>query len=66
MESETVAQVAHDVVAVGSETDDNTTSSESEDPDWDGETGGTGARVPHLVDGCQGTHCVGDIVGTIR
>ena len=66
MKSETVAQVAHDVVSVGGETNDNTTSSEGEDPDWDGESCGTGACFPDLENGCHGTHCVGNIVGTIH
>ena len=52
LKSKTVAEIAHHVVAVRSETDDDTCASEGEDPDWDGESGAAGAGFPDLVDCC--------------
>jgi hypothetical protein len=65
LESQTVTKVAHDVVSVSPETNDDTSSSVTENPDGDGRLLGDVAGVPDEVDGGERTDSVGDIVGSV-
>ncbi|RAL63483.1 hypothetical protein DID88_003903 [Monilinia fructigena] len=59
---ETIPQVAHDVVAVGPETDDEGSGAVAEDPHGDGRFGLDGARCPDEVDGGEGADGVGYVI----
>lgn len=66
MQRESIPQVAHDVVAVGPETDDERCGPVTENPDGDGGFGFQGAGVPDEVDGCEGADGIGYVVCAVR
>ena len=51
MQSESVAEIFHDVVAPCGETDDNSETAVGEDPNWYGNGGGDGVGLPDQVNG---------------
>lgn len=65
MESNLVTERAHDVVAVCPETDDDTGTTECEDPEWDGDLGADLGGGPDEVNGGVGADGVGDVVGAV-
>lgn len=66
VESESVSEDSHDVVSVGSQSEDDHGSSESEDPDGSLSLGGQGSSgFPNGVDGRVRTDSVGDIVSSV-
>lgn len=62
MQREAIPQVAHDVVAVGPEADDEGPGAVAEDPNGHGRFGLDGARVPDEVDCGEGADGVGYVV----
>ncbi|GKT57916.1 hypothetical protein ColTof3_05255 [Colletotrichum tofieldiae] len=66
MKSQTVTEVAHDVVAVSPDTESNTNTTEAENPDGDfGLAAGENTGVPDLEDGGVGADGVGNVVGAV-
>lgn len=65
MLGETIAKIAHDVVAVGPKADDDSGGAEDEDPDGDGGFLGQFAGVPDEVDGGEGADGIGDVIGAV-
>lgn len=67
LQGEAIAQVAHDVVAVGPDTDDEHGTAKDENPDGDLRLalGRERAVVPDLEDGGVRADGVGDVVGTV-
>jgi hypothetical protein len=62
VESESVAEVFHDVVAPCCESDDDCEAAEGEDPDWDGDGGGYCVCLPDEEDCGEGSDCVGNVI----
>lgn len=53
MERQTVTQIAHDVIAIGPESDDDSSTSIGKNPDWNRAFGGKGRGTPNEVNGAQ-------------
>lgn len=62
MERETIAEIAHDVVAVSPEPDHYSCTAIGQDPDRDGRFGSKLRGVPDEEDGAQWADSVGNII----
>lgn len=66
MQRQSVSEVAHDVVAIGPEANDDGDGAVDENPDGDRAFGREFAGAPDEEDGGEGAQRVGDVVGAVR
>lgn len=65
LQSKTVTEIAHNVVSISPETNDQGGSTVTETPNWDWGLVGELSSVPNQVDGGERTDGVGKIVGSV-
>ena len=66
LEGQAVAQILHDVISIGPETDDDTRATKSKNPCRNSSLAAFNAAVaPDFVDGGIGADGIGDVVGTM-